>query len=187
MACEPFAANLSSVLPVEDYAMYSFLDQLLGLNLPPNALSWTQLGARTGVVFVFGVFLVRVADRRFLGQIAGFDVLLAIVLGSVLSRAINGQAPFFKTLGAAALLVALHRAAAFAACRWSWFSRLLKGDARSLVRDGRIDHAEMRRSDISLDDLAENLRLNANLSDAREVAEACLERNGQIGVVRKEK
>ncbi|HVZ64942.1 MAG TPA: YetF domain-containing protein [Lacunisphaera sp.] len=163
--------------------MSAFLDQLLGLHTRIQDISWLQITARTIVVFIFGVALVRVADRRFLGRNAGFDVLLAIVLGSVLSRAINGQAPFLQTLGASCLLVILHRVIATIACRSSWFSRLVKGEAALLVKNGRIDHQALRRFNISLDDLYENLRLNGGRANPRGIAEARLERNGRIGVV----
>src|SRR4051794_36114980 len=160
--------------------MYAFLEHLLGLHTAVGELTWGQILARALVVFLFGVGLMRLADRRFLGRNAGFDVLLAIVLGSVLSRGINGQAPFFKTLGASALLVLLHRGLAWLACRWSAFSRLIKGDDIVLVRNGKMQPAAMRRADISEDDLKENLRLNANVTAVDQVVEARLERNGRI-------
>lgn len=165
--------------------MNAFLDHLLGLHVSPGGLTWGQIGARTLLVFLFGVVLIRLADRRFLGQNAGFDVLLAIVLGSILSRGIDGQAPFFKILGASLLLVLLHRALAMVACRWPAFSRLVKGDAIVLVKDGKILANAMRRVDISPDDLKENLRLNANVDAVENVTEARLERNGRISGVKR--
>lgn len=148
-------------------------------------MTWGQFAARTVVVFLLGILLVRVADRRFLGRNAGFDVLLAIVLGSVLSRGINGQAPFLPTLGASVLLVFLHRLVGALACRWSAFSKLIKGDAIVLVKDGVRRPDAMRRADISEDDLEENLRVNANIAKAKDVAEARLERNGLISAVKR--
>src|SRR5437868_14969409 len=128
--------------------MNSFLEQLFGLHVAsPAALTWGQTTARTVVVFLFGVLLMRAADRRFLGRNAGFDVLLAIVLGSVLSRGINGQAPFFKTLAASALLVLLHRLLGMVAFRWSAFSKAMKGQAQVLIRDGELQRDVMRETD----------------------------------------
>jgi uncharacterized membrane protein YcaP (DUF421 family) len=165
--------------------MTSFIDRLLGLHVTVDALTWGQFAARTVVVFLLGILLVRVADRRFLGRNAGFDVLLAIVLGSVLSRGINGQAPFLPTLGASVLLVFLHRLVGALACRWSAFSKLIKGDAIVLVKDGVRRPDAMRRVDISEDDLEENLRVNANVAKVEDVAEARLERNGLISAVKR--
>jgi uncharacterized membrane protein YcaP (DUF421 family) len=162
-----------------------WLDQTLGLRVPPQDLSFTQMGGRALLVFLFGVVLIRVADRRFLGRNAGFDVLLGIVLGSVLSRAVNGQASFFPTLFSCAFLVALHRLLSTLAVHYHVVAWLTKGSARVLVRNGRVDHAELRASKLSEDDLEENLRLNGNLSEAKSVAEARLERNGQVSVIPK--
>ena len=165
--------------------MSSLLERLLGLHASVDALTWGQFAARTVMVFVLGIVLVRIADRRFLGRNAGFDVLLAIVLGSVLSRAINGQAPFFQTMGVSVLLVLLHRLVGALACRWSAFSKLIKGDAIVLVKDGVRRREAMRHADISEDDLEENLRVNANVANVEDVAEARLERNGLISAVKR--
>ena len=161
------------------------VDSWLGLHVAPENLTLLQMVARTVVVFIFGVILVRVADRRFLGRSAGFDMLLGVVLGSVLSRAINGSAAFFPTLAACAVLVGLHHVLGTLTCRFHFFSDLVKGNAQVLVRNGRTDPAAMRANKISSDDLEENLRLNGNVAHAGEVGEARLERNGQVSVVRR--
>ncbi|MDB6114227.1 MAG: putative rane protein [Lacunisphaera sp.] len=164
-------------------SLSSTLDRWLGLHVAAADLTFAQMAGRTLIVFLVGLILVRVADRRFLGRNAGFDVLLGIVLGSVLSRAINGQASFFPTLGVAALLVILHRLVSMLAARSDWFSKLLKGNARVLVRAGRAEAEELRRCNFSRDDLEENLRLHGNLAHTTEVGEARLERNGEVSVV----
>jgi uncharacterized membrane protein YcaP (DUF421 family) len=164
-------------------SLLHWLDQLLGLHVAPQDLGYTQIAGRSVVVFGFGVLLVRLADRRFLGRNAGFDVLLGVVLGSVLSRAINGQASFLPTLFGSALLVFLHRLLSTLAFHSHAIAWLVKGAARTLVRDGKVDTDELRGSKFSEEDLEENLRLNGNLARVAQVAEARLERNGQISVV----
>src|SRR5215212_10860240 len=84
------------------------VDRLLGLSVEAQHLNFGHMACRTIVVFCLAVTLARLGARRFLAHNAGFDIMVAIVLGSVLSRAINGQAAFFPTLGASAVLVALH-------------------------------------------------------------------------------
>jgi uncharacterized membrane protein YcaP (DUF421 family) len=163
----------------------SWLDHALGLHVPPSELSYAQMGGRTVVVFAFGVILVRLADRRFLGRNASFDVLLGVVLGSVLSRAINGQAAFFPTLAASALMVALHRLLSTLTFHSHALAWLVKGSARTVVRHGQADHVELRRQKLSESDLEENLRLNGNCAGLEQVDEARLERNGQVSVVPK--
>jgi uncharacterized membrane protein YcaP (DUF421 family) len=161
------------------------LDHLLGLHAAANDLTFSQMGCRCLIVFAVGVVLIRVADRRFMARNAAFDVLLGIVLGSVLSRAINGQAAFFPTLGASAVLIVLHRLLGMLASRFRAIALLINDQPVVLVRDGRIDGEVLRRHNIDEDDLEENLRLNGNEAGVANILEARLERNGSISVVKK--
>jgi uncharacterized membrane protein YcaP (DUF421 family) len=165
-------------------ALHEFADRVLGLSLQAHDLRFSHMAWRSIIVFAFAVALARVGDRRFLGHSAGFDIMVAIILGSVLSRAINGQAAFFPTLGASALLVLLHHVLAKLAFHSHWFSRLVKGTARTLVRDGNLVDRELCRSNMTHDDLDEHLRLNGGVIGTDDVAEARLERNGTISVVK---
>jgi len=160
------------------------ISRFLGLNVQASELTFVQMAARSLVVFLFGVLIVRLGDRRLIGKNAGFDMLLVVVLGSVLSRAINGQASFFPTLGASALLILFHHLLAVLACHSSKISSLVKGQASVVVKNGTIQKQELDRCRISTDDLEENLRLNGNVSEVTKVKEARLERNGTISVVR---
>ena len=163
----------------------AIIEPLLGLHAPANGLTLLQMCTRGFLVFAWGVLLVRSGDRRLLGRNAGFDMLLVVVLGSVLSRAVNGQAPFFPTLGVSGFLVALHHLLSMATAKSDWFSRLLKGNAVVVVRNGKIDRQVMARLQLTPDDLDENLRLNGNIHDVSKVHEARLERNGAVSVVGK--
>lgn len=167
------------------HRLWEFANELLGLELGAGELAMRHMVWRTVIVFTFAIVAIRLAVRRLLGHNAGFDIIVAIVLGSVLSRAINGEAAFFPTLGASVLLVALHYVIASLAFRFHRFSELIKGRAYVLVRNGEIDVASMRRCKITPDDLHENLRLNGGTIAQESVAEARLERNGSISVVRK--
>lgn len=160
-----------------------FLDELLGLSLEGTNLEFSQMAWRGFVVFCFAILLARLGVRRFLAHNAGFDIMVAVVLGSVLSRAINGQAAFFPTLGVSALLVALHHLLATLTYHSHWLSELIKGRPHVLIRDGVVDRARLSRSKITDDDLEQNLRLHGNLKEVADVAEARLERNGSISVL----
>ena len=163
--------------------VYAFFDGLLGLRVEANDLELHQMVWRGFFVFIFAVSLARLAGRRMLGHNAGFDIVLLVIFGSVLSRGINGDAAFFPTLVTGALLVALHHVVATMAFHWHWFSKGLKGSAISLVRDGRVDREAQRQAKITDDDLDEHIRLNG-VARTSDVAEARLERNGMISVVK---
>ena len=162
-----------------------FLDKVLGLGLDPHDLRFEHLVVRAMVVFLATLLMIRMAGRRFLARRNSFDVLLGFILASTLSRAINGSAPFFGTLGAGFVVVALHRFLSYAACKVHSVGVCLKGRAEQLIVDGRLDSHVMARHHMNRHDLEEDLRLKAAVSDPAQVKLAHVERNGEISVERK--
>jgi DNA ligase D-like protein (predicted polymerase) len=63
---------------------------------------------------------------------------------------------------------------------------LIKGHSDVIVRDGALDEAAARRNRLSEHDVLEDLRLNGNVAEIRDMLLAVLERNGHISVVRRE-
>src|SRR5205809_803543 len=84
--------------------------------IQPKEMTLLQISVRCILIFLIGLALVRIGDRRSLSQKTGFDALFIVLLGSVLSRAINGTSPFSKTVGAGLALMVIHRLFAFGAC-----------------------------------------------------------------------
>ena len=126
-------------------------------------------------------------DRRSLAQKTAFDALFIVLLGSMLSRAINGTAPFFTTIAAGIALMIVHRAFAFGAFKSHWFGKLIKGRPITLVRDGEIDREKMKQALVSEHDLDEDLHLAARTEDVSTIKLARLERSGDISFIKKDK
>jgi uncharacterized membrane protein YcaP (DUF421 family) len=165
--------------------LQSRIGWLLGLNV--DTLNAGHMLARAVVVYIATIIMVRVGEKRFLGKSTAFDVILGIILGSVVSRAINSSTEFFPTLAAGFFLVALHWTFAVIAFRSDRLGTLVKGSTRKLVKDGQILWGEMRSSHISKDDLLGALRLNGSTEDASRVESAWLERNGDISVLKQKR
>ena len=134
------------------------------------------------MVYVLTVLVVRLGKKRFMGQSTAFDVILGIMLGSIVSRAITGNAPFLPALAAAAVLMAMHWLFSGLAFRSHRFGEAIKGELRVLVRDGTIDREAMRGAHVSERDLWEDLR-GEGVSRLEQVAEARLERSGKLSVI----
>ena len=71
-------------------------------------LSISAMGVRAVFVFVAWLVIVRFADRRMLGKYSAFDTVLAVVIGAVLGRTINGGARLWASLMAVVVLAAFH-------------------------------------------------------------------------------
>ena len=159
------------------------LTECFGGDAPQQPLALGQVAARAAVVYLLGLFLVRVGKSRFHGRASAIDIVLGFVLGSLLSRGITGSASISGTFVASAALVALHWAATAAACRSHGFGNLVKGRTKLLVEDGRLLHKAMSSSHISEHDIREAMRLAANIDDLSQVKAAYKERSGLISIV----
>lgn len=152
-----------------------------GLGLEADSLSLLQMSLRATIVFILAIIMVRMGKKRFIGRNSAFDIILAIMLGSILSRAVTGSSEFIPTIGAAFVLVGLHWLMAFISFKTDWFGNLVKGRIHILVQNGEIDWDEMRKALISRKDLETAMR-EQGYTDLEKVREACLERNGNISV-----
>jgi len=160
--------------------------KIIGADGHPTELSIYQICLRGLIIFVVGLVIVRLGDRRSLSQKTAFDAIFIVLLGSMLSRTINGNAPFLLTLGAAIVLMLVHRACAWAAQRSHGFGKLIKGREIVVVRDGRVEWKELARNLVSKHDFEEDLRLEAQTDDVSKIRVARLERSGDISFIQRE-
>jgi len=159
------------------------LQHVLGVNREPADLNSAEVAIRTAIVYLASLALVRVASRRFLSQATAFDVIVGIMLGSILSRAVNGSALFIPTMVAGLVLVGLHRLFASIAFHTSVFGPVVKGEPVLLIKNGEIQQDAMQRADVTERDLNQALRLQSDTTDPRNVRRAYMERSGEISVI----
>ena len=151
----------------------------LGLDAPQ--LNFWQMGLRASVIYVAALIMIRiVGDRRFIGKYAALDVILSIIFGSTLSRAINGTSAFFETIFAGFVLVGMHWLFSAVAFYFSGFESKIKGRSRVLIRDGQLCTKAMQACHITKEDLESTLRLQCQIDRLERVEKAYLERNGEI-------
>jgi uncharacterized membrane protein YcaP (DUF421 family) len=166
-------------------AFWDFIGPLLGLGVEPKELTFGQISLRGAIVLIFTLIIIRLGDKRSLSKKSAFDAALLIILASVLSRAINGSAAFFATLGGSAVLVGLHRALAYVSCRSEAMRRLIKGQPSELVRDGKFIRRNMRRDHVADEDVREDLRLDGK-EELAKIKVARLECSGDISFIKEE-
>ena len=154
------------------------------LGLDADELTVWQMSLRAVVVYVIAIAIVRFGKKRFMGRATALDLILVIMLGSIISRVVTGNSPFFAGLAAAATLVAMHWLFSAVGVRWQAFADLVKGHSRLLVRNGQVDWETMRKTHLTEEDLREDLR-QKGVSDLEGIAEVRLERSGQVSVLKK--
>jgi uncharacterized membrane protein YcaP (DUF421 family) len=151
-----------------------------------NDLDIGQECLRAVVIFAYGLVFLRFSGRRIFAGWSPLDFVISIIIGSSLSRALTGSAPFLATLVAVAVLAMLHWSLAWAVARNDWLSRWVEGGAVVLAQNGKLDERARKRHNISHADLIEALRREGleGLSEIGATRRVMLEPNGSITVLR---
>src|SRR3712207_4819061 len=123
-----------------------FFTGLFGLGIEPKDLSALQLSSRGVLILLVALALMRIGAKRALARKTPFDMVLIVVVGSLLSRSINGSGPLFGTIAAAFVMVLLHRLLALLAYSFHPLGVAMKGAPGVVVEDGRYVEKTDRKS-----------------------------------------
>jgi uncharacterized membrane protein YcaP (DUF421 family) len=159
------------------------LDHAFGLHVNSVDFTLLQVALRCVVTYLVGLAILRLGRNRFLARESAFDVVLAFILGSVLSRAINGSSPFLLSLAASILLVAIHQAFAWMSYRWPRFERLVDGEPQPVVSKGGLVAKASRYHLLTEANIRAAMRLKTQLEDLSRIEVARVECNGEISFI----
>lgn len=158
-------------------------DQLwfyLGLT-PLQALAVVFASA---ALYFFFLLLNKLIGQRLFMKMTGFDMLLVIVLGAIIGRAMMGHTP---TFAAAIIVMSVLIGLEFFFGKLSGHPRLgrmINNQPVLLMADGELLRDEMRRTHITTMDINARLR-GAGIHSREQVAAIILERTGDMSVLRK--
>jgi uncharacterized membrane protein YcaP (DUF421 family) len=146
-----------------------------------------QMTMRAVVTFIVTVAVIRLGNKRLFGKGTAFDTVVAIMIGSVMSRAItgSGSGTMLATWAGGLTLIMLHWLLATLSHHLAWFGPVVKGNAVTLVEHGEIVHSGMERTGSTENDLERALRSNGNTPDISNIETAVMERDGSISVIPK--
>ncbi len=162
--------------------LYDLWERALGIGLEAKDLGAAQMALRAALIYMVTLAFIRLAKKRFLAGASAFDVVVGIIIGSIASRTITGNAPLLPSTAAIAAIVAMHWLFSALAVRSHIFGKLIKGSSHLLVEGGKVDEETLRRVHMSQRDLEEALR-QQGVKDVQQVEEAHLERDGSISVI----
>jgi|SRR5436190_14284750 len=143
-----------------------------------------DLVIRAAVVFFFIFFVTRVVGRRQLSDLEPFDLILLVVLGDLVQQGITqSDESVTGTLIVISTIALLSFAVSWVSFRFRPVRIVTEGEPIVLVQDGRPIERNMRRERITIDDIQEQIRTQAQLSSIDEVKWAILENDGQISCI----
>ena len=145
-----------------------------------------QVFIRGTVIYVVIFFLVRLIPNRQVGGVGMNDLLLIVLIASAATNALAGD---YKSITNGVVLVGTIVLWSYlfnwVGHRFPLFHRLFHPTPKALIKDGEIQHANMRRELVTEEELIGKLR-RQGITKVQEVKEAHVEADGQISVVRRE-
>ena len=142
-----------------------------------------EIVVRVALIYVFLLVLVRLCGKREVGKLSPMEFLSTLLLSETVSPALTGEdKSFTAAVVASTTLLVLTVVASLITFRWRPAERLIEGDADTLMRDGVVDAAVMRRHRITRQELHAALH-REGVDSEDEVKRAYVESSGDITVV----
>jgi uncharacterized membrane protein YcaP (DUF421 family) len=146
------------------------------------SVAWWELIARSVIVYIFLIILLRITGKRQIGQLAPFDLVLLLVLSNAVQNSMNGgDNSVIGGVISATTLVALNFGVSYLTYRSKKIEGLIEGQPEVLIHNGRLFQKAMARAKLTHHELNATLR-EAGCSSIAEVHFAVLENNGSITV-----
>jgi uncharacterized membrane protein YcaP (DUF421 family) len=147
------------------------------------SIPWWEFIVRAGTVYVVLLVMVRLTGKRTIGQFTPFDLVVVLLLSEAVSGAINAQdASLPGGLLAAATLLAIDFAIAYASSRSKRVNSIMGGSPVLVGRDGVIYEEVLRRERVPRTDVEKALRsADCEIEDMRM---AILEADGSINIIK---
>lgn len=161
--------------------IYILLDRVLDLH--QTNISVSAMMTRVFIVYVFGIIVLNVVNKRFVGERTPFDIILRFLIGSSLANAIVGSSPYFETLGMVLFIVLLHWTLSLACFYSRMLEKILKGKTEILYRHGKFNWQLMRKYHLTQEDIMSEVRKDAGLTKLKEVKEIFVEDSGEISII----
>lgn len=144
---------------------------------------WWELPLRAVIIYSALLVMVRFSGRRTVGQFTPFDLLVVMLLSESVSSGLSGgEESVTGGLLAAATLVVLNVAVAFATSRSAGLQTLVEGRPVLVGRDGKVFAEILKKHRVPMSDLEQALR-EADCDQA-DMKYACLEADGQISILK---
>jgi uncharacterized membrane protein YcaP (DUF421 family) len=144
-----------------------------------------MLTYRTVIVFVLSLLAVRIMGKRTVANLAPFDLVVIIIMGSVAAIPIEERdIDVLHAIWPITLLALFQYVLALINERFRSVERVTQGVSRLLVKEGQVIDANLKAERMSLADLIIVLR-EKDVTNLDDVWEARLEPTGKISVIKK--
>lgn len=145
----------------------------------------TTILIRTGIVYVLLIATVRLMGKRQLGELEVSELVTTILLSEIASLPVaEPSIPIMHAVIPLVTILMVEISLSVILLKCPRLKNLVSSRPNILIRHGRLDQWEMRRSRISIDELISEMR-QAGLTALEDIDYAILEQNGKISILPK--
>lgn len=140
---------------------------------------------RTSIVYIVALFTIRCMGKTGLSSTDPFQITIMLLIAELAAMPVSSpEISLLNGLAAIFMILFLYALSGFLSCKSEAFKKFINGRPSILIDDGTINFREMKRSNVTLTDLMEMLRIQ-NCPSIADVAYAYLETNGNFSLILK--
>jgi uncharacterized membrane protein YcaP (DUF421 family) len=133
-------------------------------------------------VYAAVIVFTRLGGLRSFSKMSSFDFAMTVAIGSlVASTVVAKDPPLIQGVVALAAIYGLQKFVGFLR-RYTWATKLVDNEPTLLMKDGKVLHDNLKRTDVTKEDLRAKLR-EANVLELSQVRAAVFETTGDIAVL----
>lgn len=141
---------------------------------------------RTFFLYALILIVLRIMGKREVGELSVFDVVIFVIMAEVAAFALDS--PDEKLSHAVVpilILLFIQLTSAYISLKSKKFRDIVDGEPSVLIRNGKIEEAEMKKQRYNLDDLFQQMR-EQQVGSILEVSYAFLEPSGNLSIFTKD-
>lgn len=140
---------------------------------------------RTIILYAIVIFVVRIMGKRQIGELQPSELVVTLLLSEIIAMPMeNTDIPLISTAVPVMLLVAFEIITSAISIKSLKFRFLIQGHPIIVIRNGKLQQAEMKKLRLTIDDVLEALR-QKDVFDISFVEYAIIETNGKMSVMLK--
>ncbi len=152
-------------------------------SLPEIGSSLPDVALRTAIVYLFLIVAMRISGKREVGQMSVLELVVILVISDAVQNSMVGEnTSLWGGLIAVTTLLTLDFLLARLQVRSPRVRKVIEGEPRLIVRDGRVLEKAVDEEGISTDEIETAMRAHG-LERIEDAALAVLETNGSISVI----
>jgi uncharacterized membrane protein YcaP (DUF421 family) len=138
---------------------------------------------RTAILYLLVVLTMRLMGKRQIGELQPYEFVITIMISDLASLPMQDtRLPLLLGIIPIVTLLFLKTVLTQVGLKFQYTRKLVDGEPCILVHKGKINYSTLKKQQLNIDELLEELRL-ANYFNLDEIQYAILENDGQISIL----